>query len=269
MCLAFLPLLISYLVRTRFRDFFLAPFGANREPQVAETTREINVRPIDNPFTINLDAGKSSARDGLFVDVFRSNKMTSFNMVVAWCVQINEFYNYIEQDHKECFYKQDSLFLSEIAQHTDFAKIDSQESDVSKFEFKIPEKCESAFSREQTEDKMKTTYPVVLCIYNEEASLESKNETDIIASIWIIHLKDKKMTNKILYNYNKRLNNQIIVVNRMFEVEQDDLCVVCKCERSNVVLLPCIHKCLCRDCFKRCSKQCPVCRAKVVNIFHV
>ena len=190
-------------------------------------------------------------------------------MVIAWTVNITDFYDIMEQDFKECFYAEDKLFLSEISQHTQLHKLDNYEENLTKFEFKIPDKCIDLFEREQDENSVKTTYPVVVCIYNEQDSLSNLKGNDTIASIWILHLKDKKMTTKILYNYNKCLNNQIIIVNKIFEPEKDDLCVVCQTERSSIVLLPCIHKCLCKECYNRCNKQCPVCRGKIISIFNV
>ena len=165
-------------------------------------------------------------------------------MAIAWRVDITQFYECIEQEWSECFFNSEKLFLSGCSAHAEFHKLNNEEENLSEMHFPVPSVCAEAFQQEQSRNQMKTTYPCVVCIYNEKEKLDDLREDEIIASIWVIHLKDNKMTNKILYTYNKCLNNRIIIVNTIYAPEADDMCVVCQTEMSNVVLLPCIHKCI-------------------------
>jgi hypothetical protein len=275
--LFFLPLLLTVLFKTRFAGLFATLFAPRRHNDLTETNlhgvvdrnKELTlIKSFDNPFSLSLDS-KSNGKDGLFLNILRANKSAYFNMVVAWSVNISNFYECIEQDYMECFFDSEKLFLSNHSMHTEFHKLDNDEENLSEMHFPIPETCVDAFLLETNKDQMKTTYPVVVCIYNEKEKLDQFRPDEIIASIWVIHLKDRKMSNKILYNYNKCLNNRIIIANTIYAPQADDICVACQTELSNVVLLPCIHKCLCKDCYDRCNKQCPVCRTKIVNIFRV
>ncbi len=262
-----LPFLVSYFFKLSFRR--PNPDQVNAHHATMQTNEEIKIKTMQNPFTINLDSMKSSSKNGLFLEVFRLNPLISYTVAIAWRVEINKFYDSIEKDYQECFYDKDKLFLSECSSKTELIKLDNKEENLNSLEFKIPDECVNLFKMDQNENKVKTVYPVVVCIYNEEENLKDLNNNDIIASIWVIHLKDTKMSSKILYNYNKCLNNQIIIINKIYEPEKDDLCCVCQTERSNVVLLPCVHKCLCKECFVKCNNKCPVCRGKIINIFHV
>ena len=271
-----LPLLMAVLFKTRFAGLFATLFAPrdinaerNQHGSAAERNKELTrIKLFDNPFSLSLDS-KSSGKDGLFLNVLRANKSTYFNMVVAWHVNINNFYECIEQDYAECFFDSEKLFLSSCSMHTEFHKLNNEEENLSELHFPIPDTLADVFRQDDAKDQVKTTYPVVVCIYNEHEKLDQFKQDEIIASIWVIHLKDKKMNNKILYNYNKCLNNRIIIVNTIYAPQADDMCVVCQTELSNVVLLPCIHKCMCKDCYDKCNKQCPVCRTKIVGIFRV
>ena len=55
-------------------------------------------------------------------------------------------------------------------------------------------------------------------------------------------------------------------VEKVFEIAE---CVVCMCEDSSEILVPCGHKCMCRACalqiFKT-SHKCPICRKQIVSL---
>ena len=44
---------------------------------------------------------------------------------------------------------------------------------------------------------------------------------------------------------------------------KDDLCKVCFAKNINTVLVPCGHRCMCNDCGKVISNECPICRKPV------
>nr|CAI5825075.1 unnamed protein product [Callosobruchus analis] len=47
------------------------------------------------------------------------------------------------------------------------------------------------------------------------------------------------------------------------DVPENQLCVVCKSNPKEIILLPCGHVCLCEDCSIDISEICPVCRATI------
>ena len=68
---------------------------------------------------------------------------------------------------------------------------------------------------------------------------------------------------KILENY---LDPDFNIDN--IKVYTVDECVVCYCEKPNVILLPCGHQCTCLECFELISKdknKCPLCRKSILN----
>lgn len=44
---------------------------------------------------------------------------------------------------------------------------------------------------------------------------------------------------------------------------EGQLCVVCRANPREIILLPCGHVCLCEDCADGISEYCPVCRASI------
>lgn len=53
---------------------------------------------------------------------------------------------------------------------------------------------------------------------------------------------------------------------RSEEYEEAQLCVVCRENPKELILMPCGHVCLCEDCFESINSKCPVCRAEVQNV---
>ncbi|KAJ8977539.1 hypothetical protein NQ317_010059 [Molorchus minor] len=47
------------------------------------------------------------------------------------------------------------------------------------------------------------------------------------------------------------------------DLPENQLCVVCKANPIEIILLPCGHVCLCEDCSVDITEQCPVCRAGI------
>ncbi|XP_071442152.1 mitochondrial E3 ubiquitin protein ligase 1 [Hetaerina americana] len=50
------------------------------------------------------------------------------------------------------------------------------------------------------------------------------------------------------------------------ELDDAQLCVVCRENPKEIILMPCGHVCLCEDCFDSINSKCPVCRADVENV---
>ena len=68
------------------------------------------------------------------------------------------------------------------------------------------------------------------------------------------------------------LNKQQTIVQRMPTKMAEDMgteCLICMCNPSNIILVPCNHLCMCGDCFLNLVQlgnknvQCPVCRYPV------
>jgi hypothetical protein len=55
--------------------------------------------------------------------------------------------------------------------------------------------------------------------------------------------------------------------------DDEHLCVVCEEVKKQVILLPCKHMCLCKNCAAECLfktlRECPMCRAKIENSMEV
>lgn len=47
------------------------------------------------------------------------------------------------------------------------------------------------------------------------------------------------------------------------DLREDQLCVVCRSNPREIILLSCGHVCLCEDCAEGIITQCPVCRASI------
>ncbi|CAL7947400.1 unnamed protein product [Xylocopa violacea] len=47
------------------------------------------------------------------------------------------------------------------------------------------------------------------------------------------------------------------------ELREDQLCIVCRTNPREIILLPCGHVCLCEDCSVNITSDCPVCRAPI------
>jgi hypothetical protein len=83
-------------------------------------------------------------------------------------------------------------------------------SNEEELSFKVPNDCLNEFQTIEKQNEMRTYFPIVLFIYRDREELESLNPEDIVGKIWVLHLKDKKMSNKILNNYGKCLNNRLL-----------------------------------------------------------
>lgn len=49
------------------------------------------------------------------------------------------------------------------------------------------------------------------------------------------------------------------------DLREDQLCVICRTNPREIILLPCGHVCLCEDCADGIVDLCPICRAKIAQ----
>lgn len=49
------------------------------------------------------------------------------------------------------------------------------------------------------------------------------------------------------------------------ELSESQLCVVCKNNPKEIILLPCGHVCICGDCNDDITHKCPICRTEISN----
>ena len=49
------------------------------------------------------------------------------------------------------------------------------------------------------------------------------------------------------------------------DLREQELCVVCRTNPREIILLPCGHVCLCEDCADDINNDCPICRALIVE----
>lgn len=80
-----------------------------------------NQQPIQNlsmraqavPFACTLHEGKSSINDGVSFSVKLSELgFSSFNVLLAWAVEIDKFYTYLEKPFADALFNPDEMFLS-------------------------------------------------------------------------------------------------------------------------------------------------------------
>ncbi|XP_031840882.1 mitochondrial E3 ubiquitin protein ligase 1 isoform X1 [Nomia melanderi] len=49
------------------------------------------------------------------------------------------------------------------------------------------------------------------------------------------------------------------------DLREDQICVVCRINPREIILLPCGHVCLCEDCSDDITNDCPVCRTRITQ----
>ncbi|KAL6260063.1 hypothetical protein P5V15_007602 [Pogonomyrmex californicus] len=49
------------------------------------------------------------------------------------------------------------------------------------------------------------------------------------------------------------------------DLREDQICVVCKTNAREIILLPCGHVCICEDCSVSINNNCPVCRTQIIQ----
>jgi len=49
------------------------------------------------------------------------------------------------------------------------------------------------------------------------------------------------------------------------DLREDQICVVCKTNAREIILLPCGHVCICEDCSVSINNNCPICRTQIVQ----
>ncbi|XP_077274102.1 mitochondrial E3 ubiquitin protein ligase 1 isoform X1 [Temnothorax americanus] len=49
------------------------------------------------------------------------------------------------------------------------------------------------------------------------------------------------------------------------DLREDQICVVCKTNAREIILLPCGHVCICEDCSVSINNNCPICRTQILQ----
>jgi len=83
------------------------------------------IKAIQNPFLITLDHVKSTAKDGIYLQQIKSN-LEKMNMLVAWHVNINQFYEEFEKEATANLYNQVRPFLSNCSKLVQVKEIDKR-----------------------------------------------------------------------------------------------------------------------------------------------
>ena len=116
-------------------------------------------------------------------------------------------------------------------------------------------------------------YPFVLCSVPKEVN--ENDDLKVGAVLNVIHVKDEvcRMPTQILSSHLKHFNGQTTTLEQIFvskgheEDEGQSLCSVCQDQKVSRVLFPCRHACVCKRCFSKIRKQCPMCRTKIQSFF--
>jgi len=67
--------------------------------------------------------------------------------------------------------------------------------------------------------------------------------------------------------YERQLKNALERIEKAKQnLEEEKLCVICRCESKEVLIMPCRHLCVCRDCGHRVELTlCPLCRQVIAE----
>lgn len=254
--------------------FYLRVFEMRRRQEkdleiariMKENNKRLRLEKLNNPFAVLFDEQKSSLKNGVYFKI-KAN-VESFFMIMAWAVKIDKMYEELDsRTVKQCFYENGDeprrLFEESSIQWRREHLVNYESSlDDREFHYTVPAQCLEKFQDQERLNRPRDVYQLVIMIYRDPADLALMKPTDIATSLWVYHFKDNdRLNTKLLHYYSKRLNNELIYVNKIFD--QNELCVVCQTESSNQLVLPCAHKCLCTDCLPRCQDKCPVCRLKI------
>ncbi|XP_011875936.1 PREDICTED: mitochondrial ubiquitin ligase activator of NFKB 1 [Vollenhovia emeryi] len=52
---------------------------------------------------------------------------------------------------------------------------------------------------------------------------------------------------------------------RDIDLREDQICVVCRTNAREIILLPCGHVCICEDCSVSINNNCPICRTQITH----
>ncbi|XP_043220888.1 uncharacterized protein LOC122381122 isoform X2 [Amphibalanus amphitrite] len=138
-------------------------------------------------------------------------------------------------------------------------------------------------------DPQRSHYPLVAMI---ETTATPESPSSVVALVAVIHIRDRvvSMGTSVLHRYVRQADGRVTLLQPLYssgvENPPEDrgpaspsgrpqsppgalgVCCVCRSEPAEVVLLPCRHGCVCKDCFRR-TETCPLCRGRVAQYFTV
>lgn len=176
----------------------------NQTHQQHNSNHQYPIKSVINPFFIDIDNIKSSLENGIFFKLIVNIKC---HFIVAWSIDIQKFYqdldkNFLEKFHDTNLLVNNSMIISknEIIEN----------NELKEYHLKTPEQVKETHL--SSINSVVQKYPLVIALYRTKDSLSdsSLNETDIVASLWIVHLKDTKTNTKTLFVYSKFFNDKII-----------------------------------------------------------
>lgn len=199
---------------------------------------ELRAQSYNLPFNISLNLKNSTLTSGLSFKILKtSESLKSFNLLIAWNVGINEFYKQLEEKLHNSLYNREKVFLSECSHSVVQKRLDSTELNDEYFCFNTPNGLADLIEQSKAKSEVLNEYQVVLVLYRDLEDFETLAPNDIVSSIfmililiylfdfifvnkaasfWVVHLKDSKMDTKILYNYLKCANSNVININVSF-----------------------------------------------------
>lgn len=107
-------------------------------------------------------------------------------------------------------------------------------------------------------DNKKTTYKYLCIIFGTIGIVIG----GIVIKRYIKDRENEKIAEQLRKNLEQSRKERRQRV-RDGELRDDQLCIVCKTNPREIILLPCGHVCLCEDCSDSIKLFCPACRQKI------
>jgi hypothetical protein len=178
----------------------------NEQHHSNNNNHQYPIKSINNPFFIDIDTTKSSLDNGIFFKLIVNIKC---HFIVAWSIDINKFYQDLDKNFKEKFHDTNLLINNSMIISKNEI-IENNLNELKEYHLKTPDKVKEIHLASINSIVQK--YPLIIALYRTKDNLDDNllNETDIVANLWIIHLKDTKTNTKTLFIYSKCLNDKII-----------------------------------------------------------
>ena len=134
-------------------------------------------------------------------------------------------------------------------------------NEVENMNTKIKKLCENNIILNTKLKEYSSIENEIISLQNHYKEIVVQNKKEI--NDLLLDNKLLKYQNSKLENINKTIKNEIMVL------QEENLCVICKTNKKNILFLPCKHYIICDECEKmNCNisneTKCPICR-KIYN----
>jgi hypothetical protein len=106
----------------------------------------------------------------------------SFNLAVAWAVEIDNFYNEIEKSVNESFFNESGQrFLQKYSKKINFEKVTNLDSlNDREFSFEIPSECGDLFQQFEKENIIRKHFQLAVILYRDQEQFKTLRLNDVV-----------------------------------------------------------------------------------------